>query len=213
MFDEKVEGQHRFLRMLNKLMVCMLVATSFWLVKTLMVKVLASSFHVNKFFDRIQEALFNQYVIETLSGPPLVEIENHIIEEERTLAEVNRLQNAGANMPPDLGENVLPAKSGRSGRFPKPQPGIKTDEKEQVISIDRLHRLNPKNVSAWNMKRLMKIVRVGALSTLDEQLHDMNKQDDESTTQIKSEIEAKRAASKIFLNVAKAGSKYVLIFV
>ncbi|KAK1422995.1 hypothetical protein QVD17_18288 [Tagetes erecta] len=215
MFDEKVEGHNRFLRVMNKLMVCMLVATSLWLVKTLMVKVLASSFHVKKFFDRIQEALFNQYVIETLSGPPLVELQNNIIEEEKTLAEVNRLQNAGANMPPELGENVFPAKSGRvigSGRFPKPAPAIKSDEKENGITIDHLHRLNPKNVSAWNMKRLMRIVRLGTLSTLDEQLHDMSRQeDDESVTQIRSEIEAKRAARKIFLNVAKAGSKHIYL--
>ncbi|KAI7740275.1 hypothetical protein M8C21_001365, partial [Ambrosia artemisiifolia] len=212
MFDEKVEGQHRFLRVLNKLMVCMLVATSLWLVKTLMVKVLASSFHVKKFFDRIQEALFNQYVIETLSGPPLVEMENYIIEEEKTMAEINRLRNAGANMPAELGEKVFPTKSGRaigSGRSQKLPPAINIDGKEQGISIDHLHRLNPKNVSAWNMKRLMRIVRLGTLSTLDEQLHNMDTRDDESNTQIRSEIEAKRAARKIFLNVAKAGSKFI----
>ncbi|CAH1414355.1 unnamed protein product [Lactuca virosa] len=214
MFDERVEGHNKFLIVMNKLMVCMLVATSLWLVKTLMVKVLASSFHVKKFFDRIQEALFNQYVIETLSGPPLVEIQNNKIEEEKTLAELHRLQNAGANLPPDLGETVFPSKSGRmigSGRL-QPQPvGIKNDEKEQGITIDHLHRLNPKNVSAWNMKRLMRIVRLGTLSTLDEQLHDMNEQDDESMTQIRSEIEAKRAARKIFMNVARAGSKFIYL--
>ncbi|KAI3824852.1 hypothetical protein L1987_06323 [Smallanthus sonchifolius] len=214
MFDEKVEGHNRFLRVVNKMMVCMLVATSLWLVKTLMVKVLASSFHVKKFFDRIQEALFNQYVIETLSGPPLVEIQNNIIEEEKTIAEINKLQSAGANMPPELGENVFPTKSGRvvgSGRFQKPSGAIKIDEKEDGITIEYLHRLNPKNVSAWNMKRLMKIVRLGTLSTLDEQLHDMSAQEDESVTQIRSEIEAKRAARKIFMNVAKAGSKFIYL--
>lgn len=91
------------------------------------------------------------------------------------------------------------------------QLASRNDEKEQGITIDHLHRLNPKNISAWNMKRLMRIVRLGTLSTLDEQLHDMNEQDDESMTQIRSEIEAKRAARKIFMNVARAGSKYVLI--
>ncbi|PWA96451.1 mechanosensitive channel of small conductance-like 6 [Artemisia annua] len=191
-------------------------STSLWLVKTLMVKVLASSFHVKKFFDRIQEALFNQYVIETLSGAPLVEIQNNQIEEEKTMAEVHRLQNAGANVPPELKETVFPSKSERvigSGRLQKPAPpvAIKVDEKEQGISIDHLHRLNPKNVSAWNMKRLMRIVRLGTLGTLDEQLHDMNTQEDESVTQIRSEIEAKRAARKIFMNVAKPGSKHIYL--
>ncbi|KAI3812134.1 hypothetical protein L1987_16840 [Smallanthus sonchifolius] len=192
MFDEKVEGHNRFLRVVNKLMVCMLVATSLWLVKTLMVKVLASSFHVKKFFDRIQEALFNQYVIETLPGPPLVEMQNNQIEEEKTIAEVNKLQNAGANMPPELGEKVFPTKSERvigSGRSQKPPPvALKIDEKEQGITIDHLHRLNPKNKSAWNMKRLMRIVRNGTLSTLDEQLHDMNSQEDESVTKSEAKL-------------------------
>ncbi|KAK9064482.1 hypothetical protein SSX86_015864 [Deinandra increscens subsp. villosa] len=132
------------------------------------------------------------------------------------MAEINRLQNAGANMPPELGEDVFASKSGRtigSGRFQKPPPvAIKIDEKEQGITIDHLHRLNPKNVSAWNMKRLMRIVRLGTLSTLDEQLHnDIDTQEDESMTQIRSEIEAKRAARKIFMNVAKAGSKYIYL--
>ncbi|MFS8031462.1 hypothetical protein Hanom_Chr17g01546201 [Helianthus anomalus] len=215
MFDEKVEGHNRFLRVMNKLLVCMLVATSLWLVKTLMVKVLASSFHVKKFFDRIQEALFNQYVIETLSGPPLVEIQNNQIEEEKTKAEVNMLQNAGANIPPELGEKVFSTRSERligSGRSQKAPPAaIKIDEKEEGITIDHLHRLNPKNISAWNMKRLMRIVRLGTLNTLDEQLNDMNSQEDESVTQIRSEIEAKRAARKIFFNVAKAGSKSIYL--
>ncbi|XP_076942182.1 mechanosensitive ion channel protein 8-like [Bidens hawaiensis] len=216
MFDEKVEGHNRFLRVVNKLMVCMLVATSLWLVKTLMVKVLASSFHVKKFFDRIQEALFNQYVIETLSGPPLVEIQNNrIVADKETIGVVNDLQNAGANMPPDLGEKVFQIKSERvigSGRSQKlPPAAVKCDEKEQGITIDHLHRLNPKNISAWNMKRLMRIVRLGTLSTLDEQLNDMNSQEDESVTQIRSEIEAKRAARKIFMNVAKSGSKFIYL--
>ncbi|KAI7724449.1 hypothetical protein M8C21_017292, partial [Ambrosia artemisiifolia] len=215
MFDETVEGHNSFLRVVNKLMVCMLVATSLWLVKTLMVKVLASSFHVKKFFDRIQEALFNQYVIETLSGPPLVEIQNNKVEEEKTMAEVNMLQKAGANIPPELGEKVFNTKSDRiigSGRSQKAPVATKNiDEKEEGITIDHLHRLNPKNISAWNMKRLMRIVRLGTLSTLDEQLNDMNSQEDESVTQIRSEIEAKRAARKIFMNVATAGSKFIYL--
>ncbi|GKV04245.1 hypothetical protein SLEP1_g16430 [Rubroshorea leprosula] len=64
------------------------------------------------------------------------------------------------------------------------------DKEEQRISVDHLHKLNPKNVSAWNMKRLMNIIGHGALSTLDE---------------------AKIAAKKIFQNDAKPGSKYVYL--
>ncbi|PWA70204.1 mechanosensitive ion channel MscS, LSM domain protein [Artemisia annua] len=50
-----------------------LVGSGAWVIKTLLVKLLASSFHVKLFFDRIQENIFHQYVLQTLSGPPLME--------------------------------------------------------------------------------------------------------------------------------------------
>lgn len=34
------------------------------------------------------------------------------------------------------------------------------------ITVDHLHRLNQKNISAWNMKRLMNIARKWVISTL-----------------------------------------------
>lgn len=83
----------------------------------------------------------------------------------------------------------------------------KVNEEEEGITIDHLHKLNPKNVSAWNMKRLMNIIRYGTLSTLDEQIQDTSHDDDESATKIRSEYEAKAAARKIFQNVAKPGSR------
>ncbi|KAK9287547.1 hypothetical protein L1049_015968 [Liquidambar formosana] len=212
MFDKKVEREtkSKVLRSVTKILVCLLVGTVLWLVKTLMVKVLASSFHVSTFFDRIQESLFNQYVIETLSGLPLIEIQNTQEEEERLEAEVQKLQNAGVTLPPDLRATAFPsAKSGKvigSGGLDKSPRGkniklsrVLSKKQDEGITIDHLHKLNHKNVSAWNMKRLMNIVRHGALSTLDEQIQDSS-HDDESKTQIRSEIEAKAAARKIFQN-------------
>lgn len=223
MFDQEVEGDNEFLWYVNKLMVCMLVGTLLWLVKTLMVKVLASSFHVSTFFDRIQESLFNQYVIEMLSGPPQVEIRKHQEEEDRTMAEVWRLQNAGATLPPELRPpNFQPIKSGKvvggagggGGLPPRPTKGVSfrisgqvtKNQDDQSISIDRLHKLNHKNVSAWNMKRLIKVVKNGVLTTLDERVLNSS-EDDETATQIRSECEAKCAARKIFRNVAKPSAK------
>ncbi|KAG8368041.1 hypothetical protein BUALT_Bualt15G0004200 [Buddleja alternifolia] len=226
MFDKKVEGSIKFLWYVNKLMVCMLVGTLLWLVKTLMVKVLASSFHVSTFFDRIQESLFNQYVIETLSGPPLVEIKNQQEEEDRTMAEVWRLQNAGATLPPELrAPSFQPTKSGKglgrkSGGLPPKVPvkgvsfrfsgQLPKSQDDQGISIDKLHKLNHKNISAWNMKRLIKVVRNGVLTTLDERLIDSS-QGDEAATQIRSEYEAKGAARKIFRNVARPRAKFIYL--
>ncbi|PWA57559.1 mechanosensitive ion channel family protein [Artemisia annua] len=224
-FDSKVERMthgKEVLPYVTKVWVCLLVGTLVWLVKTLLVKVLASSFHVSTFFDRIQESLFNQYVIETLSGPPLLEIQQEQEEEDRVIEEVQKLQNAGATLPADLKANLF-KKSGRfigtprtgtpmtgkSGKFSESTTPKKVDE---GITIDHLHRLNQKNISAWNMKRLMNIVRTGVLSTLDEQLEGSRGDDeDETAVQITNEKQAKVAAKKIFINVAKHGAKRIYI--
>ncbi|KAK4481376.1 hypothetical protein RD792_012263 [Penstemon davidsonii] len=220
-FDNRVERvtNGKILPYVTKIWVCLLVGTLIWLLKTLLVKVLASSFHVSTFFDRIQESLFNQYVIETLSGLPLVEIRQDLEEEERVMVEVENLQSAGATIPPDLKANIFP-KSGRIFGTPRQSTvstGIKSPtfskvcskkEEENGITIDHLHRLNQKNISAWNMKRLMNIVRKGVITTLDEKIQDATGED-EKMVQITSENQAKVAAKKIFVNVAKPGSKYI----
>ncbi|KAF6135632.1 hypothetical protein GIB67_028203 [Kingdonia uniflora] len=226
MFDKKVEREvkNKVLGHVTKTLVCLLVATLLWLVKTLLVKVLASSFHVSTYFDRIQESLFNQYVIETLSGPPYIEIETIREEEERVMIEVQKLQNAGANMPADLRASAFP-KSGRvigSGGLQNSPRVVKScrfsgaipKEKDMGLTIDQLHKLNQKNISAWNMKRMMNTIRHGVLSTLDEKIYDStnnNEEDNESSKQIKNEYEAKCAARKIFNNVSKPGSKYIYL--
>ncbi|KAJ1254387.1 hypothetical protein BS78_K072300 [Paspalum vaginatum] len=213
LFDKNVQQETNspVLPYVTKILFCFLVATLIRLVKTLLLKVLASSFHVSTYFDRIQEALFNQYVIETLSGPPLVD-ENHVLQE------VHELQRAGATIPKEL-RDAVPTKtvSGQrniqlSGVMPKGEGSKQlSKEKGEGISIDRLHKLNQKNVSAWNMKRLMRIVRFGTLTTMDEQIQQATGEGDESATQIRSEYEAKIAAKKIFHNVAKPGSKYIYL--
>ncbi|PWZ46407.1 Mechanosensitive ion channel protein 8 [Zea mays] len=226
LFDKaaKRETHTLVLPYVTKVLCCLLVATVICLVKTLLLKVLASSFHVSTYFDRIQEALFNQYVIETLSGPPLVD-------ESRMMAEVQRLQSAGASIPSELEATAMPGKSRplpKSGRLTtvaskrgggaggaaaasKQLHRQKTERHlDDGISIDQLHKLSQKNISAWSMKRLMKIVRYGALTTMDEQLKHATGED-ELATEIHSEYEAKVAAKRIFQNVAKPGSKHIYL--
>ncbi|KAI3724545.1 hypothetical protein L2E82_36326 [Cichorium intybus] len=222
-FHQKVNKltDGKVLPYVTKIWVCLLVGTIVWLLKTILVKTLASSFHVSTFFDRIQESLFNQYVIESLSGPPVIEIEQEREDEDRMIAEVEKLQNAGATLPPDLKANIF-KKSGRiigtprtstpttgkSGKFSEANTPKKTEE---GITIEHLHRLNQKNISAWNMNRLMKIVRTGVLSTLDEQIEGSTRGEDESAVEITNEKQAKVAAKKIFCNVAKRGSKRIYL--
>ncbi|KAJ6301655.1 hypothetical protein OIU77_015880 [Salix suchowensis] len=218
LFDKKIERETRSttLRFVTKVLVCLVVGTLLWLVKTLVVKVLASSFHVSTYFDRIQESLFNQYVIETLSGPPLVEMQRNEEGEESAAAAVPPGLKATASQSPPQSAKVI-----GSGGFQKtPRIGTpklsralsnKIDEEGEGITIDHLHKLNPKNVSAWNMKRLMSIIRHGALSTLDEQIQNSNHGDEESAKKIRSEFEARAAARNIFTNVARQGSRYIYL--
>ncbi|KAH9779371.1 Mechanosensitive ion channel protein 6 [Citrus sinensis] len=224
LFDQRVEREtnSKVLKYATKILICLWVGVMLWLVKTLLVKVLASSFHVSTYFDRIQEALFNQYLIETLSGPPLIEIQKAEEEQERIVSEVQKLQNAGVTIPPGLKSSVLSSPqsakvigSGRLQRTPREGKSPKlshtfSNKDDDGITIDHLHKLNPKNVSAWNMKRLMNIIRHGSLTTLDEQIQDSTNED-ESAPHIKTEYEAKAAARKIFQNVAKPGSKFIYL--
>lgn len=226
LFNKRVESETNgtVLKYVRRVLVSLLVSTLIWLVKTLMVKVLASSFHVSTYFDRIQESLFNQYVIETLSGPPLIEIRKNEEAEERLADEVQKLQNAGVSIPPDLKADTSSVKSGRvigGGVNQKSSHGKSSHGKSSRpltkngndgITIDHLHKLSPKNVSAWNMKRLLNMVRYGSISTLDEQIPGPCLED-ESTREIRSEREAKAAAKKIFQNVARRELKYVLSFI
>ncbi|KAE8691844.1 Light-regulated zinc finger protein 1, putative isoform 1 [Hibiscus syriacus] len=218
------ETSSSVLRYVTKGLVCLLIGVMVWLVKTLLVKVLASSFHVSTYFNRIQDSLFIQYAIETLSGPPLVEIQRAEEEEERIANEIMNLQKAGATIPPGLKTSTVssphygkPIGSGRIQKTPRgkspmlsPLSAWTGDKDDQGISIDHLHKLNHKNASAWNMKRLMNIIHHGALSTLDEQIQHSS-YEDEPAGQIRNEYEAKAAARKIFQNVAKPGSRFIYL--
>ncbi|KAI7998785.1 Mechanosensitive ion channel protein 8 [Camellia lanceoleosa] len=151
LFDKRVERETnvKFLLFVNKVLVYFLVGALLWLVKTLVIKVLVSSFHVSTFFERIQESLFNQFVTEKLSGPPLIEMKNIQDDKERTMAKVWKLQKP---------QRTSSQKFSRSS----------SKKQGEGILINHLHKLNPNNISAWNMKRLIKIVHHGVLSTLDE---------------------------------------------
>ncbi|CAE5967314.1 unnamed protein product [Arabidopsis arenosa] len=212
LFDKKVERETRStaLRYVTRVLVCLLVALIIWLVKTILVKVLASSFHMSTYFDRIQESLFTQYVIEVLSGPPLMEIQRMEEEEQQVSEDVKSLEKlAGARLPPALKATVKSfMKVGK--RRGLTRIGSKKGEDRDGIRIDHLQRMNTKNVSAWNMKRLMNIVLKGAISTLDQNVQDTS-QEDEDATQIRSEYEAKCAARKIFHNVTEPGSRYIYL--
>ncbi|KAJ6812727.1 mechanosensitive ion channel protein 10-like [Iris pallida] len=120
----------------SRLLISMLIGSVIWLVKTLLVKMLASTFHMNKYFDRIQVSIFHQYLLQTLSGPPLME----------------------------LAEKVGAARS--SGQLSFTAKGKGTGKDKEVIDVAKLHKMKQGKVSAWTMKGLINVIGTSGLSTL-----------------------------------------------
>ncbi|GLT44297.1 hypothetical protein SLA2020_182030 [Shorea laevis] len=201
LFDEKIAEvtRSRALGIVSKLLASLLVCKTLWLATLVSVNVLASNFYTSTYFKRILDSIFSQYIMEALSGPPLTEIQKKE-EEERNAEEDRNVQNVGATIPTAL-RGASPFLSGK-------QPFKKGHKKHQGITIELLHRLTPENVSAWNMQRLMNMVRHGALSTL-EQIQDNNARVE--PIEIRSEFEAEVVAEKIFRNVAEPGSRYIFL--
>ncbi|MCO5567277.1 hypothetical protein L7F22_020967 [Adiantum nelumboides] len=240
-FDPKVERttNTKVLPYVTKVLNCLLIAAIVWLIKIFFVKVLASSFHVSTYFERIRESLFGQWVLETLAGPPAIEME----QETRLIEEVNDLKKAGAKGP----EGIMPkpnARAGQSGmmslgvsgllvggkksgamgigksgfmglaRVPSEHSTDKKANQSPGITIVDLHRLNPTNISAWNMKRLMNFVRYRGIYTLSHVIDQTAAQSENAgqEMEIHSEWQAIALAKKIFKNVAKPGARYIVCY-
>ncbi|KAL2480048.1 Mechanosensitive ion channel protein 10 [Abeliophyllum distichum] len=156
-----------------------LIGAVMWMLKTLLIKLLASSFHVRTFFDRIQESIFHQYILQALSGPPSME---------------NAIDNSTLSCQLSL-ENVKTGKQEKTG--------------EGVINVDKLHKMKRGKVSAWTMGGLIKVIRSSGLPTISEVLDESVEEEDGEQKVITSEVEAKDAANRIFKNVARPGHKYI----
>lgn len=177
-----VHKQNKFLMKVFRSLIAILIAATIWLLKIVFVKVLASSFHVATFFDRMKESVFNHYILETLSGPPLDE-------EERDLPR-RRLQSS-KTMPARLRDNTYPFT--RSKKYGS-----------RRIDMERLRKLSSEaRPSAWSVKKLVSYVRSSGLSTISRTVDDFGKAESE----INSEWEARNCAQRVFKNVAKSDAK------
>ncbi|XP_020969271.1 mechanosensitive ion channel protein 10-like [Arachis ipaensis] len=83
-FDDVQKKNHMFLNKVFQGLVAVLVGAIIWLVKIVLVKMLASSFHVATYFDRMKESVFHHYILDTLSGPPMEDAEE-ILQQHRLL--------------------------------------------------------------------------------------------------------------------------------
>ncbi|KAK8597674.1 hypothetical protein V6N13_095074 [Hibiscus sabdariffa] len=180
---KRSEEANRVLNYITRALASCLIGSAIWLAKTLFVKLLASSFQCTRFFDRIQESIFHQYILQALSGPPVMDMAENV----RRCTSIGQLSF----------KNLMKDKGG---------------EKQEVIDVDRLKRMKQEKVSAWTMKGLINVISGSGLSTIANYIEDADddeNQNEHMDKEITSEWEAKAAAYRIFKNVSKPGNNYI----
>ncbi|KAH7679914.1 hypothetical protein IHE45_06G089000 [Dioscorea alata] len=185
LFNQGASRTHETAKVLDyvsRALVSLLIASVVWLVKTLLLKIMASNFHMNRFFDRIQESIFHQYVLQMLSGPPLMEFAEKI---------------GKAKSPGQLSLRNIGKGKGKAG------------EEQGVIDVAKLQKMSQEKVSAWTMKGLVNVVICSGLTTISNTIDETFNEAEQRDREITSEWEAKVAAYQIFKNVAKHGYKYI----
>ena len=65
-FNEKLHKKNKILEKVFRALVAVSLGATIWLIKIVLVKVLASSFHVTTYFNRMKESVFHHYILETL---------------------------------------------------------------------------------------------------------------------------------------------------
>ncbi|EOA26677.1 hypothetical protein CARUB_v10022756mg [Capsella rubella] len=169
----------KFLDLITWTIASLLIGSILFLLKTLALKVLASKFNVRNFFERIQESVFHQYVLQTLSGPPLIE------EAERVGRE------------PSTGH--LSFTSTKDG----------TVKGKKVLDMGKVHRMKQEKVSALTMRVLIEAVGSSGLTTISNTLDECKSKRKKNDKEITSEMEAVAVAYDIFNNVARPNHNYI----
>jgi hypothetical protein len=178
--------RNKTLKRTFRVLIAVFVGATIWLLKILLVKVLASSFHVATFFDRMKESVFHHYILVTLSGPPLDENER---ETPRRLTPRH--------------SKALPAKQRERASQDMPISKSKRYESRR-IDMERLRKLSMMTrATAWSVKRLGSYIKSSGLSTVSRTVDDFSNAESE----INSEWEARCSAQRSFKNVAKPGAK------
>ncbi|CAE6097444.1 unnamed protein product [Arabidopsis arenosa] len=179
---KRSQAATKILNVITRTLISVLTGSFLWLVKTLLLKILAANFNVNNFFDRIQDSVFHQYVLQTLSGPPLIE------EAER----VGREPSTG---------HLSFASVVKKG----------TVKEKKVIDMGKVHKMKREKVSAWTMRVLVEAVRTSGLSTISDTLDETTYGEgkEQADREITSEMEALAAAYHVFRNVAQPFFNYI----
>lgn len=190
MFSREVENStlsSGFLNRIWKALIAVTIAAVMWLIKIILVKLLASSFHVTTFFDRMKVSVFHYIILEKLQGPPLDEVTRS----SSGPPSQKKVMGRARTMPAILSRRI----GGGGG--------------SRRIDIEKLRKMSRENASAYTVKRLVSHVMYSGLSsistTVDQTMEDFNETEKDKTT----ELEAKICAHRIFKNVCKEGEKSV----
>ena len=189
---------HRIISVMTSLFDCFVIAAFIWLAKVLMVKSLASSFHVSTFFERIQESLFNQHILETLSGPSL-----HLFYREDP--GVSSMSQRGTSV-----SEKVPSLTRRPSRVSTTTPANdKVSNNQNKIQMNYIRKLSSQDISAGLITKLMGVVKHpgfrALVTTIDQEVDTFETSSQE--VEINSELQAKVAAKLIFSNVARRDSR------
>lgn len=180
-------SSRRVLNYISRGIGCSLLGAVLWMVKDFLIKLLASSFHVKTFFDRIQDSIFHQYVLQLLSSSA-----------SSSLHRPNAINNHDNDH-----KGMLRIK--KSNQKKKKSSSGKEDE---VIRVDKLNKVKKEKVSAWTMGALMETISSSGLSVTSELLEeDNNGGGVVAHKEIRTEFDAKLAAKHIFKKVAKTSNE------
>ena len=207
MIDPVVETStksHRIISVITNLFECFVIAAFIWLAKLLMVKSLASSFHVSTFFDRIQESLFNQHILESLSGPSFHSF-------SRQAPAVSSMSQRGPSVSekvPSLTRRLSRMSTTGKGSRPITPTNDKASNHWNKIRMNYIRKLSSQDISAGLITKLIGVVKHpgfrALVTTIDEEVDTFETSSQE--VEINSELQAKIAAKLIFRNVAQPDS-------
>ncbi|KAG5524401.1 hypothetical protein RHGRI_031152 [Rhododendron griersonianum] len=163
-------------------LVAVLVGATIWLIKIILVKVLASSFHVATYFDRMKESVFHHYILDTLSGPPM---DDDMVAQRQN----HHLLTASRSLPAKL------------MRMKKSNDLINSTSKRfgsRRLDMEKLRKLSLHgSASAWSVKRLVRYVRSFGLSTISTTVDEFGRAESEITSEYIEEEDLMRFLNRV----------------
>lgn len=177
---QRSQETSRVLSYVTRALISSLIGAAMWMAKTLLVKIVASTFHVKRFFDRIQDSIFYQYVLLTLSGPPSI----HYAE---TIGKTRRLL------------SLSHMKKGKKVGHEEVDMEKLNQMKQEKISAWTI----------WGLIKVIQDSRLSTISNSLEFNFNDDTGTEQKDQKITTTWEAKAAAYRIFKNVARPGRNYI----